>query len=929
MKKTLKTILSLAFALLLVFQLAGNMDAQAAGPFNITINGGTADDVVIKAGETLLADASVSVAQANGITITPAEGVYYVESVKIANVDMSNKLIATETNKVRFTSEYISSLTLGSSVNFELTLGKLTVGDVANINYDAGVAPVYSTLSEGASNTLKNNPFKVPDMTASAKEEALMQGFEFAGWDLVYDNGAKREDVKVGDNVAPYMDFTLVAQWNEVTSIIVAPKAQSKEYDGTADLVNTGSDPSHFEFAVFKGGVEQQYENYSVSGGSIVRYGDDKDKAEVNTTRPYITKASGVTVTEKASGKAIDSKYVFYADGTFDISPRQVDIKVNDTTTDYTGDKLYPSGVTVDSSTPLAAGQSVDPASVEYDRFSVRVSSETFNIKSLIIRDAANNDVTKNYSINKQSGTLEITPIKISIAPDDNTVAYDGKAHTITYKVTAGTLGKNDEVRLTTQISGATNAGEYKNIKITDVEIYNSLVERDSTKCYEITLDKDSSATLTITKHYLMIRPVSKTTVYAGPSTSLTADSYEIVDGSLLDGHRIVEPLRYEGTINVVADGVGVTKYSNIDVSSINIVDAEGNNVTALYTIETDRGTLRIEPIDIVIIAGSNSASYSGNAITPDPAYTVVGNLLSNHRLVDVVVKGSQTYVGSSETYIESYDIVDSSNNISVLGNRYYRVTLNKGELIVTENPNLPQPETVTVEVKSLSKTYDGKPLSLSATDYTVTDTKGVVAAGGYELKVTVDTSTSITDAGSANIAAPTVEVYKDGVKVTDHPFMIETKGGTLTVNKLVVTLTAASASKKYDGKALTCAKLADGGATVGNATGKLVDGHTLNKNDIVYQGSQTNVGSSANKIISATIRDANGNSVNHNYEIVRIDGVLTVTSAAGTGTGTVAGGAASGDTSNIGLWVAIMAVLAVAAAAVVFIFFKKKKADQ
>ncbi len=928
MKKTLKTVLSLAFALLLVFQLAGNMDAQAAGAFNITINGGTADDVVIKAGDTLLADASVSVAQANGITISPAEGVYYVESVKIANVDMSDKLIATETNQVRFTSEYISSLTLGSSVNFELTLGKLTVGDIANISYDPGIATVYSTLVDSASSTLKNNPFKVPDITSYARTEALMQGFEFAGWNLVYANGAEREGIKVGDNVAPYMDFTLVAQWNEVTSIIVNPKAQSKEYDGTADLVNTGSDPSHFEFAVYKGGVEQQYENYSVSGGSIVRAGDNKDKAEVNTT-PYITKASGVTVTEKASGKVIDSKYVFYADGTFDIYPRYVEIKVNDTTTDYTGDKLYPSGVTVSEDTPLAAGQSVDPASVEYDRFSVRVSSETFNIKSLIIRDAANNDVTKNYDIHKESGVLKITPIKISIAPADNTVAYDGKSHTITYKVTAGTLGKNDEVTLTTQISGATNAGEYKNIKITDVKIYNTLVERDSTNCYEITLDKDSSATLTITKHYLMIRPVSKTTIYAGPTTSLTADSYEIVDGSLLDGHKIVEPLRYEGTINVVADGVGVTKYSNIDVSSINIVDAEGNNVTNLYTIATDRGTLRIEPIDIVIIAGSNSASYSGNAITPDPAYTVVGNLLSNHQLVDVVVKGSQTYVGSSETYIESYDIVDKSNNISVKGNNYYRVTLNKGTLTVTDNPNLPQPETITVEVKSLSKTYDGKPLSLSATDYTVTDTKGVVAAGGYELKVTVDTTTSITNAGSTNVGAPTVEVYKNGVKVTDHPFMIETKGGTLTVNKLVVTLTAASASKKYDGKALTCAKLADGGATVGNASGKLVDGHTLNKNDIVYQGSQTNVGSSANKIISATIRDANGNSVNHNYEIVRIDGVLTVTSAAGTGTGTVAGGAASGDTSNIGLWIAIMAVLAVAAAAVVFIFFKKKKADR
>ena len=931
MKKILKTLMCVAFAFLLVCQFAGNVDAFAAGDFTVSViapDASAGDPNTIKCGDgDFLSNSTVAKVKQYGIVIYPAEGIEFLEHFSIAGVDMSNYLTATSNNIVKVEADALKDFNFGTApISVYVSYAKINENLNVPVFYDDGDATLSSVLSAGASSTKANQNFIVPDMTAEAKTEALRNyGREFAGWTMRYINGAER-DVNVGDTIVPYIDFTLEARWNKVTVANIVPKDQTKVYDGTAALVNDGSKADDYELYIYIEDTWQQNSSYSVSGLSFAREESSKDIADVGT---YTFTASGATVT--GPNGALNAKYVFYDKGSLTITKRDVTIKAADTEVVYTSDKLYPSGVAALATTPLASGDSIDAESVEYDKYSVRVSNQDIAPKKVVIKNSAGKDVTANYNISFEAGSLKVTPMKITIAPADNTVSYDGKAHSITYKITSGSLGKNDSVVLTTNDVAHIDAGEYKNIKITGVAITNSLVNGDATSSYEITIDEKASATLTITAHYLRIRPVSKTTIYAGPSTSLTADSFEIVDGSLLDGHKIVEPLTYEGTINVVADGVGVTKYSNIDVSSIKIVDAEDNDVTALYKIETERGTLRIEPIDLVIIAGSNSASYSGNAITPDPKYTLVGNLLPNHKLVDVVVSGSQTYVGESVTKVTSYDIVDISNNISVLGNNYYRVTLNDGKLIITENPNKPQPETVTVEIKSASKVYDGKPLTLTKDNYIVTDTKGILASSGYSLVVTVDTTTSITDAGSKDIAAPTVAVYDSNKnQVTDLqslPFIIDTKGGTLTVEKLTVTLTAASASKKYDGKALTAAKLAS--ATVANASGQLPSGHNLNKNDIIYQGSQTNVGSSANKITSAIIKDANGNSMNHNYNIVFVDGVLTVTSAATTGTGTTAGGASTGDNSNLGLWIGIMIALAVAAAAVVFIVLKKKKAEQ
>ena len=94
---------------------------------------------------------------------------------------------------------------------------------------------------------------------------------------------------------------------------------------------------------------------------------------------------------------------------------------------------------------------------------------------------------------------------------------------------------------------------------------------------------------------------------------------------------------------------------------------------------------------------------------------------------------------------------------------------------------------------------------------------------------------------------------------VTGDPFEI-------TVPKKTITLTAASASKTYDGTALMrkSASAAD-----------LLAGHVLDSYNVV--GSQTDAGSSNNVVEQAVIKNANGVDVTEAYDIRYVPGVLNV----------------------------------------------------
>ena len=229
---------------------------------------------------------------------------------------------------------------------------------------------------------------------------------------------------------------------------------------------------------------------------------------------------------------------------------------------------------------------------------------------------------------------------------------------------------------------------------------------------------------------------------------------------------------------------------------------------------------------------GSEEAHYSGLAVDES---------------IKVTPTGRQTDVGKSvNTYTIDWGTADRSN---------YEVSEDLGNLTVT-------PASATITTGSAEKAYDGTPLTNSEASIS-----GLVAGE----TATVTATGTITEVGS------TVNTYTiDWGTASPSNYTVSEDLGTLQVTAAAptpvpepygpVTLTSASASKTYDGTALTDSSVTAEG---------LPSGFTVSA---TVSGSQTDAGSSANTIASYTIYDASGNDVTDQFPKVTLQsGTLTV----------------------------------------------------
>ena len=70
---------------------------------------------------------------------------------------------------------------------------------------------------------------------------------------------------------------------------------------------------------------------------------------------------------------------------------------------------------------------------------------------------------------------------------------------------------------------------------------------------------------------------------------------------------------------------------------------------------------VNVKQRSITIEAGTTVKNYDGSTITNDNVTITSGSLMEGHRLVNVVINGSQTGIGSSKNEITSYMIVDEN----------------------------------------------------------------------------------------------------------------------------------------------------------------------------------------------------------------------------------------------------------------------------
>lgn len=492
--------------------------------------------------------------------------------------------------------------------------------------------------------------------------------------------------------------------------------------------------------------------------------------------------------------------------------------------------------------------------------------------------DAAQLELTVN------NGTLTVAKRNITISAKPVTSEYTGSAINATdSEITSGSLVEGDTVKSVEYTGGPVNVGT-----------------GTSTPCNAVIVDANG---VDVTAYYNITYSAAEVTVnkYSGEVVITAKDATKPYDGSALTASNdvTVSGLLGSDTVDATVSGEATVpgKDGIAKITDYVIKNAAGEKVNDNYAnIKLVDGKLTVTKRDITVTTGSATKAFDKTALTTkaDDYSIISGSLVSGQKLT-LTLSGTQTEPGSSKNTVKegSLKISDEQGRDYTA---YYNVTIKEGTLEVTGVKVIE----ISIKATSAKKVYDGTELTANSYD---------VISGALESGDTleVEYSGSITNAGTvANKIVKVTAKDANGKDVTAK-YKISTQDGTLEITKAPLTVTAKSAEKVYDGKALT--------ANTCEVKGSLAKGHKISA---TVTGSQTQIGSSKNKASNVKIVDANGNDVTSNYEITYVEGTLTVKAANAK--------PKTGDDANMGLWIGLMAVSAVIIAGGVVFFVKKNK---
>ena len=456
----------------------------------------------------------------------------------------------------------------------------------------------------------------------------------------------------------------------------------------------------------------------------------------------------------------------------------------------------------------------------------------------------------------KEIASVENPQVPVSIvngfsASYKNSKPYDGNGFTIedefTEMLKTNVLAdgeKNDYVNITytvtdkdnnvvgtyvvkaNETTGTWTAGTAAATTSPDVGTYNynvTCVVRDATENGAEPVTKSGPMTLSITeKKGLTVSGKDYSGKYDGASHGEAATAS--VDGA---------------TIEYSTDG-GNT-WTTTFPTVTNVSDSTTVQVRATktgYVPAEATYTLIVTPRTVTITSGSATKMYDGTPLTKHEVTYGGDNFVAGEG-VDITYTGSQTTVGSSENTF-TFELKDGA----VEGN--YNITTGYGKLEVTDSDKL------TVTATGYDGKYDGQ-----------THNGNVTATEGATLSYSTDNGETWT------ATEPTIKNVGEihvNVKASMANYSDATAEYTLKVTPRTVTLTSETASKPYDGTALTKPEVTVTGD--GFVTGEVTD--------IKATGSVTNV--SEGEVTNA-ITFVPGDAFNAgNYKIEKSEGKLTIT---------------------------------------------------
>ena len=458
-------------------------------------------------------------------------------------------------------------------------------------------------------------------------------------------------------------------------------------------------------------------------------------------------------------------------------------------------------------------------------------------VKNTITYSTTDEFKSVNYEIEQKPGMLHIEKRDVILTSETASKEYDGTPLTrenVTVERNGFVAGEVTDLRATGSVTYVDQGEVTNTITFTPTDKFdenNYSITKQEGKL-SITKREGEGKTITVTA-------ANDEKVYDG--TPLTNNDFTHT-GVLVDGDVLTAVVEGSAT-NVGDEGKNVVKRY--------VVKRGETDVTKNYTFGNSiDGKLTINLRPVTLTSETASKPYDGTPLTK-PDVTVTGQGFVAGEVTGITATGSVTFVDDGEvpnaiTYTEGANFKETN----------YTISKEEGKLSITKREG--EGKTITVTANSDEKVYDGAPLTNNGFTHA-----GALVEGDV---LTAVVGGSQTDVGSSDNVVTSYVVMRGETDVTTSYTFGKSMIGTLTVTPVAIELTAASASKAYDGTPLT-----NSNYTI--TKGAFVDGEGLATVTIV--GSQTLVGASANTITGHTLKD---NTLAQNYTITYQPGELKVT---------------------------------------------------
>ena len=517
-------------------------------------------------------------------------------------------------------------------------------------------------------------------------------------------------------------------------------EGEGATYTFTGSQTVVGSSPNAFDYTLNEGTKADNYDIDRTEGKLTVTDREEADKYEITVT------ANSATKTYDGTEKTVSG----VTDATF----------TNDKGAQFT-----------------VEGLSATVSGTDAGEYANEVSGTP------VVKDAAGNDVTKQFKVKTVNGKLVIDKRAVTIKPKDATKAYDGEPLKATeWEVVSGSFVDGQSIA-NPQYDGSQTVPGSSESSITGWDY----AEGTNAANYNITAAKGS---LTVTdradgeKYEITVTANSAEFSYDGNEHAV--EGFETLEFPV-DGNKYTV-----SGLSASVSGTDAGTYPNNVTGTAKVTDAAGNDVTSQFSVTTESGSLVINKAKATIAPKDATKAYDGTDLKASEFVTE--GFVKDQGVKSATFTGSQLNVGTSKSGIDGYVLADGTNANN------YDITKGTGNLEVTP---VSDEVTVTITGNAATLKYDGA--EQSVTGYTVACSNGLYTANDFDF--TGAAVAKGTNVGTYKMGLEADQFSNTSANFSNVTFVVEDgwlkiEGGQIDAN--AVTWTKQDVQKVYDGKPLS-----------------------------------------------------------------------------------------------------------------------------